>query len=250
MWKRFRLIAIMVCALCAFDSRAIAATIYAQLFPHTGEVRLRNKGTTPVSMVFYSIISANSALSSSPNIWRSIDNFYDVSGNGFVDSNGEWAIIEALSSELTEGALDIDGGSLAPQRSISLGQIWNPNATTTPDLIFEAREANEQAIMVVTELAVNGDYLPDGVVDQLDYGVWRQNYGSTTLLSADGNLDGMVDAADYLVWRKNVGLQLAAAGQAASLPSLSASAVPEPTAIVLLFAASGFLCFTRMRRSR
>jgi len=251
MWKPFFLIAIVVSALCAFDSRAHGATLHAQLFPHTGEVRLRNNGATAVPIVFYSINSNSSALSGSPSAWKSIGNFYDASGNGFIDPDGEWVIIRSLSNQLTEGALDADGGSLAPQRSLSLGQIWNPGLTPVPDLVFEARDVNEQPITVVTELAVNGDYLPDGVVDQSDYGVWRQNYGSTTLLSADGNLDGMVDTADYLVWRKNVGLQLAAAGQAASLSTLSfAAAVPEPDASLLLIAACGFFCVTRVDRLR
>src|SRR5687767_9299878 len=120
MLKQLRLIAIMCCAICAGDLRAVGATLHVQLFPHTGEVRLRNKGTTPVSMVFYSINSASGSLISSPGVWRSIEGFYDVSGNGFVDPNGEWAVIEALSSELTEGALDNDGGSLAAQQSVSL----------------------------------------------------------------------------------------------------------------------------------
>lgn len=250
MLKLLRLIPIAWCALFGVDSLAVGATLHAQLFPHSGEVRLRNKGTTPVSMVFYSINSASGSLISSPGIWRSIEGFYDVSGNGFVDPNGEWAVIEALSSELTEGALDTDGGSLAAQRSVSLGRIWNPNIVPVSDLVFQARELNEQPITIVTELTVSGDYFVDGVVNQMDYTVWRQNYGSTTMLDADGNLNGIVDTADYAIWRKNLGRSVAVLAQAAALPSLSPAAVPEPTAVVLLMAASGLLYVTRLRRSR
>jgi hypothetical protein len=231
------------------DSRAIAATLHAQLFPHTGEVRLRNKSASPVSLVFYSITSAGSALNSSPSVWRSIETFYDVSGSGLIDPNGEWTIIEALSSELAEGALDPDGGSLPAQRSLSLGRIWNPNAEPLPDLIFEAREVNEQPITIVTELTLHGDYFVDGVVNQLDYSVWRQNFGSTTMLAADGNLDGKVDAADYVLWRKNVGLSATVVTQGAAL-SLSPAAVPEPSTVTVIVASCAVCtaCWARRRQ--
>jgi hypothetical protein len=228
----------------------MAATLHAQLFPHTGEIRLRNKGATPVSMVFYSIRSANNALSSSPSVWRSIETFYDVSGNGLVDPNGEWAVIEALPAELTEGSLDMDGGSLAPQRSVSLGRIWNPNAVPLPDLMFEARELNEQPITVVTELTVSGDYFVDGVVNQTDYSVWRQNFGSTTMLDADGNLNGTIDMADYVIWRNNLGRSATVVGNGASLASLSPTAVPEPSTTFLFFAGPSTYYASRARRRR
>jgi hypothetical protein len=250
MLRRRQFIAITFCAVCVLDSRAIAATLHAQLFPHTGEVRLRNKGSTPVSIVIYSIRSANNALNSSPSVWRPIETFYDVSGNGFIDPNDEWVIISALSTELAEGAPSGDGGSLAAQRSLSLGRVWNPNAVPVPDLVFEARELNEQPITIVTELTVSGDYFLDGVVNQTDYAVWRQNFGSSTMLDADGNLNGTVDAADYVIWRNNRGLSATAFSTGTSLAALSPAAVPEPSAIALLFAVSSSYYVTRARRRR
>jgi hypothetical protein len=247
MWQRLAVFAIVIGELWTSGSCASGATIYAQLYPHTGEIRLRNKNAAPVSIVFYSINSPANALNGSPSIWKSIDNYYDVSGNGLVDPNGEWAIIRSLSNQLTEGALDADGGRLAPQRAITLGQVWNPNATPIQDLIFEARDASEQPISVIPELAVSGDYVPDGVVDQLDYNAWRQYFGETTILTADGNLDGRVDAADFIVWRNNLGLRLTAVGQGAGLTAVSA-AVPEPAMLLLAACGScGYLMF-RMRR--
>ena len=62
-----------------------------------------------------------------------------------------------------------------------------------------------------------------------DYTVWRQNFGSTTNLNADGNLNGIVDAADYVVWRNNFGLSLpGAGGGGGSSLLLLGGAVPEP----------------------
>ncbi len=48
---------------------------------------------------------------------------------------------------------------------------------------------------------IAGDYDIDGDVDQDDYTVWVNSFGSQTLLAADGNNDGIVNAADYTVWR-------------------------------------------------
>jgi glucose/arabinose dehydrogenase len=52
-----------------------------------------------------------------------------------------------------------------------------------------------------------GDYNIDGVVDQADYAVWKENYGSNLFLAADGNRNGIVDTADYAVWRDNMSAQ-------------------------------------------
>jgi hypothetical protein len=59
-------------------------------------------------------------------------------------------------------------------------------------------------IEVVGSDTLPGDYNADDVVDQLDYAVWRSQFG-TAGGSADGNGDGYVDIADYTVWRDNLG---------------------------------------------
>lgn len=66
---------------------------------------------------------------------------------------------------------------------------------------------------------VVGDYDIDGDVDQDDLTVWRNSYGSTLLLAADGNRDGRVDAADYTIWRDAF---------SAAPPALAAIQTPPP----------------------
>lgn len=72
-----------------------------------------------------------------------------------------------------------------------------------------------------------GDYDRDGDVDIADYQSWKNSYGSTSDLLADGNNDGIVDAADFTVWRD--------AFNALSSETVNAEAsVPEATSINMI----------------
>ncbi len=67
-----------------------------------------------------------------------------------------------------------------------------------------------------------GDFNDDGVVDAADYVAWRKNDGTPT---------------EYLTWRANFGRQSAGGGGYGLVSIDSMSAVPEPSAVVLLVAA-------------
>lgn len=127
-----------------------------------------------------------------------------------------------------------------PVNGLSLGQaieIQERNTTLTGTLLdgsdFEidlyywpvaTRDyVDQNALVSVTLTASLGDYNADGVVDAADLSDWQSNYGRVVdpYSGADGNGDGKVDAADYGVWRDN-------------LPAQAFSAVPEPTAGLLL----------------
>jgi hypothetical protein len=87
-----------------------------------------------------------------------------------------------------------------------------------------------------------GDFQADGVVDDLDYNVWRATFGTTVFAgsAADPNGDGVVDTADYIVWRSRqeaIATPTAAAGiKAVDAPALvgaaSAGLIAEPIAEV------------------
>jgi hypothetical protein len=85
-------------------------------------------------------------------------------------------------------------------------------------------------------IPATGDYDRNGVVDAADYDVWRNAYGSTELLDADGNSDGVIDAADYVVWRD------------ALANTASTASIPEPAGAVLLAAALLTRCAARSRK--
>jgi hypothetical protein len=216
------------------------ATITAQLFPLTGEIRLKNPDPTAVFFVFYSITSPGRALNSSPAVWRSISDYYDASGNRFVDAFHEWTKLspQGSTTELSEGVLLNPGGQLPARRSLSLGRIWNPQRVPVPDLRFDIREPSGQPVPVSVSLTLDGDYSGNGQVNAADYGnVWRPRFGSTSALEADGNIDGVIGAADYVVWRDNVGKvlpppPLAAAVEAPS-PVVAVQTMPEPSSVLL-----------------
>ncbi|MEX2172344.1 MAG: S8 family serine peptidase [Pirellulales bacterium] len=88
-----------------------------------------------------------------------------------------------------------------------------------------------------------GDYNYDGVVDTVDYNLWRASFGQqaisrTGFAAGDGNGDGIVDAADWAIWR-----------DAASGPFGTGTlvhAVPEPATVALAaLAMFGLLAYAR-----
>jgi len=220
-----------------------ALNLTVQLFPLTGEVRFRNTTGSAVPFAYYSITSTSGALNNNSSFWTSITDNYDVSGNGFIDPLEDWTKLSAVPTQLTEGVFSGPGGSLPAFRSVSLGRIWNPALYPSPDLAYDIREPNSTPITTTTQFAVAGDYNEGGGVGPLDYDLWRQTFGSTTNLAADGNLNGIVDAGDYVVWRNNLGQALPPGAGIGSGSGLRVGAVPEPASAALLLSA-GFAVFS------
>jgi hypothetical protein len=251
MWKR-TFLAVIICAATAAPS--LAASLTAQLFPLTGEVRFRNTSAIGVPFVFYSITSPSGALLSAN--WKSIADNYDISGNGFIDPLFNWSELSSTSTQLTEGVFFGPGGTLPAFRSVSLGNIWFPALYPFHDLTFSVLQADTSPVVITTQFAIAGDYDFNGFVNSLDYSVWRQSFGSTTSLDADGNLNGVVDAADYVVWRNNSGLSLSGSGSivqgsGGQSPLQVGGGVPEPTSAILAIGSilSAFIARARVRRA-
>ena len=72
----------------------------------------------------------------------------------------------------------------------------------------------------------------DGIVDAVDYTVWRNTFGQSRPKGTDADHDysGVVDAADYLIWKENYG------GTPAGSGGLASFGVPEPASGIMLLA--------------
>lgn len=85
----------------------------------------------------------------------------------------------------------------------------------------------------VADLA--GDYDANGTVDQDDLTRWQTEYGTTGVVTADGDNDADVDGTDFLIWQRNVqqvGTQLATSqsGDDSATQPLVASVVDSTVA--------------------
>ena len=91
-----------------------------------------------------------------------------------------------------------------------------------------------------------GDYSRNGVVDAVDYIVWRKTLGQRgSGLAANGDRSGAIDAGDDDVWHTNFGQVAPFPGA----PALPRTGVPEPATWVLLAFAS-ILIATHSSRHR
>ena len=126
------------------------------------------------------------------------------------------------------------------------GNVANGEITVNPDsglpdyveLIFVQYSGAATTIHIdnvrlfTPTVLVPGDYNRNGEVDAADYTVWRDTFGSTSDLRADGSgptpgtPDGLVNQLDYDFWKSNFGAGGSGKGG-------MAQSVPEPTSLVL-----------------
>ena len=100
----------------------------------------------------------------------------------------------------TSGVVTVANGSLldlgpATSHEIMVRATSTDGSTADASFTINLQSANP----------IPGDYDSSGVVDNLDYDLWRNTFGSIADLRADGNQNGTVDAADYTVWQDNLG---------------------------------------------
>ncbi len=97
---------------------------------------------------------------------------------------------------------------------------------------------NTQSVVLTVSAALTADFDSDGDVDGNDLAQWRGDFGVNALSDADS--DGDSDGADFLSWQRQ-------AGNGASARA-AADAVPEPSALALVWLAGYGLALVRQRR--
>jgi hypothetical protein len=109
-------------------------------------------------------------------------------------------------------------------------------------------------IHVFGAVRLGGDYNFDGAVNAADYTVWRNTLGQSVPIGtgADGSgpfgpPDGLITQHDFTYWKSRYGNTAPGAGTGASQDS-DASAVPEPSTNILLFAGTIWLVSASRRR--
>jgi cyclophilin family peptidyl-prolyl cis-trans isomerase len=104
------------------------------------------------------------------------------------------------------------------------------NYTTTDYHNFVPVDGDNVVHLDISVLNIpDGDYDFNGVVNAADFSVWKNSFGSTTDVAADGNGDGVVNSADYTVWRNSLVLGTGSISEPGNV-------VPEPTSAVLFLA--------------
>jgi hypothetical protein len=145
---------------------------------------------------------------------------------------------ESFDFEMFETTIELPDGVRSFDLTFISGGTLNATGTINIDDISAA---------MIAPSSLPGDFNGDGIVDALDYTVWRNNLGdpdeSDLNWSGDG---GDVSASDYDLWKSNYGRSLSGNGGIAD--SLAA---PEPVATYLLAAGASILnMLIRHKRER
>lgn len=224
----------------------LAATIFADVNRATGEVVLTNESSS-IDFTSISISSPVGALQTGS---------YSAIANDGTDT---WTISELLGTSIIEAEDPVNNG-VTFGSDINLGNIWGNNPTEDLTISLDLVGGGTQGVVIRfsgTE-AIEGDIsgaggIPDGVIDALDWAAFRNNLFSdfdptTTEFDAyflgdfDNDLDN--DEFDFLIFEQLYNQ----ANGSGSFQSLLASAVPEPSSLILM---SAFLAgAVSLRRSR
>jgi hypothetical protein len=213
---------------------------------NSGAITLTNSATVPLTLDFYRISSAGSALN--PTAWNSLDDQnYDAvdgpdAGTVAGDAQGEgWDQAGGTAAgQLVELFLGENGSSIGPSETLNLGNAFNTSifgAGNDGDLVFSfGRTGSAPVPGTVTYVSgpagVAGDYNNNGTVDAADYVLWR-NGGP---LQNEGATPGNVTADDYTFWRSRFGAQAGSgAGANAAVPEPGAVWIPALIALAGLF---------------
>jgi hypothetical protein len=217
------------------DVRLVPAAnelLFLEVNTGTGQVAIKNQTGEPVNIDYYEVESAAGTLN--PTAWNSLQ---EQNLPGFPAGNGSgngWEQFGGSSASVL-GESTLTGASrVANDATVSLGAAYNAGGAR--DLVFR------YGAVAGASAALSGDYNENGVVDAADYTVWRNNVNQSVTIPND-TTPGTVSQEDYNVWRANFGLSGSGSTGPSTLmqgfvryvgPVAAASAVPEPSSVLLI----------------
>jgi hypothetical protein len=239
------------------SNEVIQPTLGITIDRDTGGIMVSNQTGGPVNLSGYSITSAFEGLA--PANWLSIAENYDAGNPGpnQIDATHQWNELTDPNAhgDLSEADLQSgDGASLAHLRSINLGKAWIQSPRE--DAVFQY-VSNGQVVSGLVSYTGHGgqpfrvgDFNFDDAITSADWAIFRSsqlaNLGSDSLAEAyrRGDLTGdrQNNHADFVMFKT-----LYDAANGAGSFVLMAASVPEPSSILLLFAA-GLLTLPVARR--
>ena len=143
----------------------------------TGATSLSNTFNTDLQVVSYSIASAAGGLN--PSGWTPIAKRLDApanGGNGTFDPDSGWVVSSSTATSLAEAASSGNGGRLAMNSSVGLGNAWV--RSPFQDVVFQY-QLEGGAVARPGQLhghsGIFGDLNDSGAIDQGDFAILSQH---------------------------------------------------------------------------
>lgn len=161
-------------------------------------------------------------------IWNTAGKAIDTKGanNQTWEANVVWSTGSGVPGHTPSGVIVADPGLAQNEHGLWYSTLYPEVGADVSRRPLTALDVGPGSTFSYDAL-LWGDYNDDGAVDAIDYSVWRESLGNSTVLPNDST-PGAVDSSDFALWRSNyVG------------PSFNQSlhpsrvAAPEPTAMVL-----------------
>ena len=150
--------------------------------------------------------------------------FGDVDGN-LLPYSQQLLLDEGLNELTFVVPEEVSAASLAVRFRYGEGGYSQFNEYAGQALIGEVEDYIVAATISTSFIEpVAGDYDGNSIVDAADYQVYKATFGSTIDLRADGNADGVVDMMDYVIWRNNLGNEATVVQSIAAVAAMTGAA--------------------------
>jgi len=177
--------------------------------------------------------------------------FFNLGDNSFLDNQAFTVFGRVVGSSMSvvDAINDLQTVNFAKAQNVP-GEDFDEIPVKDRQKVLNQDDITNSDAVIVNRVIVYplGDFTFNGVVNLNDYTVWKNNFGSTSNLAADGNGDGTVNAADFTLWRN--AFAASGAGGLEELSGLGAVGLPEPSALVTATLAGAWICGMRHRRRR